>query len=76
MKEIVIQFGTDKYPRQFPSEATIGQVVNDPNVRAYHGYGDNVRALILGVEQDFNTPAPAGAVIKVETKANTKNTNE
>lgn len=76
MKEIIIQFGSDKFTRQFPSDATINQVVNDPNVRAYHGYGDNVRALILGVEQDGTTVAPSGCTIKVETRANTKNTNE
>lgn len=73
MKEIIVQMGTERHARQFASEATIGDVVNDPNVRAVLGYGDNVRALILGVEQDFGTVAPAGSTIRVETRANTKN---
>jgi len=73
MKEIIIQMGTERITRQFPSDATIGTIVNDSNVRAMLGYGDNVRALILGVEQDFDTNAPAGCTIKVETRANTKN---
>lgn len=73
MKEIIIQMGTERISRQFPSDATIGDVVQDTNVRAMLGYGDNVRALIMGVEQEFSTNAPAGATIKVETRANTKN---
>jgi hypothetical protein len=73
MKEIIVQMGTERHVRQFASDATIGDVVNDPNVKAVLGYGDNVRALILGVEQDFGTVAPAGSTIRVETKANTKN---
>ena len=73
MKEIIIVMGTERMSRQFPSDATIGDVVQDSNVKAVLGYGDNVRALIFGVEQDFGTDAPAGATIKVETKANTKN---
>jgi hypothetical protein len=73
MKEIIIQMGTERITRQYPSDATIGDVVGDPSVRAMLGYGDNVRALILGVEQEFGTVAPAGCTIRVETKANTKN---
>jgi len=73
MKEIIIQMGTERISRQFASEATVGQVVQDANVRSILGYGDNIRALILGVKQEFGTVAPAGSTIKVETKANTKN---
>lgn len=73
MKSIIVQMGTERASRQFASDATIGDVVNDNNIRAELGYGDNVRALILGVEQEFSTIAPAGATIRVETRANTKN---
>ena len=73
MKEIIVQMGTERITRQFQSEATIEDVVTDPNVRAILGYGDNVRALILGVEQDMGIVAPAGCTIRVETRANTKN---
>jgi hypothetical protein len=73
MKEIIVVCGTDRASRQFPTDATVGDVVNDHNIRAILGYGDNVRALVGGVEIDFSTDAPAGATIRVETKANTKN---
>jgi hypothetical protein len=73
MKEIIVKMGTERASRQFPSDATIGDVVQDGNIRAILGYGDNVRALIMGVEQSMDTVAPAGSTITVETRANTKN---
>lgn len=73
MKEIIVKMGTERTSRQFPSDATIGDVVQNCNIRATLGYGDNVRALICGVEQSFETTAPAGSTITVETRANTKN---
>jgi hypothetical protein len=73
MKEITVKMGTERNSMQFPSDATIGQAVENQNMRAILGYGDNIRALIFGVEQDMGTVAPAGSVITVETKANTKN---
>jgi len=72
MKEIIIKCGSETYSRMFAQEATIGQIVNDPNVRSQLGYGDNVRALVSGVEQPLDTIVSAGTTIRVETRANTK----
>jgi hypothetical protein len=46
--------------------------LNDPNLKLVCGYGDNVRALVSGVEQPGTAIAPDGGTIVVETRANNK----
>lgn len=72
MKNVIIRLGTQTFPKQFNDEATIGEVVGNPSVKAVLGYGDNVRALIGGVEQDSGTVCPDNITVTVETKCNSK----
>ena len=41
-------------------------------LKAALGFGDRTKALVEGIEQDRTTVIPAGAVVRVETAANTK----
>jgi hypothetical protein len=74
MTTVTVRFGTDSASRSFSDGITVGQVVNDPGIRAELGYGDSLRSLVNGVEQPNNAPAPNGGMIVVETRANSKAT--
>lgn len=70
---IKVKYGIDNCDRSFAEEnVTIGQIIGDGVVRAHLGYGDNVRALINGVEQPMHAIVPDGATITLETRANSK----
>jgi len=70
--QIVVKFGSDQYTRNYPNGTTIGQVLNDVDLKAVTGWGDNVRGTISGVEQPINAVPPEGATVNVETRANDK----
>ncbi len=72
MKNITVRCGTQSFPKQFADEATVGEVITNPSVKAVLGYGDNVRGLVHGVEQESTTIVPDGATIVVETRCNSK----
>ena len=44
----------------------------NPNTRAVLGYGDNVRALVNGIEQPSSTQISLADELVLETKANEK----
>lgn len=67
-----VQYGLDNHSKTTAIAPTIGQVVADPNLRAVLGYGDNVRALVNGVEQSHDTLVPDGCTLVLETRANQK----
>ncbi len=69
-----IRFGSEDITRPFPDGTTIAGVVSNPEIRMTLGYGDNVKALVAGVEQSLQAIAPDGGIIVVETKANDKAT--
>lgn len=75
MTTVTVRFGNDTATRSFSDGITIGQVVNDPGIRAELGYGDSIRSLVNGVEQSNNSPAPNGGTVVLETRANSKATN-
>lgn len=72
MIQVTVKFGGDVYTRSYHQGTTIGQVINDIDLKAVTGWGDNVRALVQGVEQPINALVPDGGTIVVETRANTK----
>ncbi len=72
MIQITVKFGSEVYTRSYPEGTTVGQVLNDVDLKAVTGWGDNVRGIVSGVEQPVNAIAPDGGTIKVETRANTK----
>jgi hypothetical protein len=72
MITVTVRFGSDNASRSFGDGTTIGQVINDPGIRAELGYGDSIRPLVNSVDQPMNAPAPNGGTIVVETRANSK----
>lgn len=69
---IKIRYGLETLERHYPSTPTIGQIKNDPNVKAGLGFGDNVKALINGIEQPDTVGVPENQVVVIETAANEK----
>ncbi len=58
--------------RNVPEGTTIGQLIQDRELRITLGYGDNVRALVAGVEQSQQAIVPDGGTVVIETRANSK----
>jgi hypothetical protein len=72
MQKIVIRYGIDQLDKSFTIPVTIGQLRQDATIRAGLGFGDNTKWLISGVEMSDDVVVPNGAVVVVETRANTK----
>ncbi len=71
---IRVVYGIESQDREYVTPPTIGQIVGDNVLKAILGFGDNVRALVHGVEQPMTAQAPGvemGEVL-LETKANSK----
>lgn len=67
-----VQYGLDSHTKNVSVAPTVSQVISDPNLRVVLGYGDNVRALIHGIEQSADTVVPDGCTLVLETRANSK----
>ncbi len=67
-----VSYGLDQHTKTVSNNPTVGDVISDPNLRAVLGYGDNVRALVNGVEMSTNTTVPDGCTLVLETRANQK----
>ncbi len=67
-----VTYGIESQERESINPPTIGQIIQDPVLKAVLGYSDNVRALVHGVEQPTHAAIPDGCNIVLETKANTK----
>lgn len=67
-----VKHGLDTHPKTVSETPTVGQVIDDVNLRVILGYGDNVRALINGVEQPREAQVPDGCTLVLETRCNTK----
>ena len=72
MKNITVRFGTQAHTKQFSDDANLGTVVSSSSLKAILGYGDNVRVLIHGVEQDLGSVPPDNTSVTVETRCNSK----
>lgn len=71
MINVKIRFG-ETISKSFPEGTTIGVILADRELKAVLGWGDNVRALIQGVEQPNTAVVPDDVTIVVETRANSK----
>lgn len=69
---VTIKYGADEIQKTLDCGATIDDVLGDDNIAAVLGFGDNVKALISGVEQCGDTLIAPGCTIVIETKANSK----
>jgi hypothetical protein len=72
MKAITVKYGVDSMSKQVEDDFTFGDLAESDPFKAALGFGDNVKALVEGIEQDKVTPIPAGATVRLETAANTK----
>lgn len=71
MINVNVRFG-ETIARTYPEGTTIGTVLQDRELKTVMGWGDNVKALVQGVEQPVTALAPDGATIVIETRANQK----
>jgi hypothetical protein len=72
MKTITVKYGVDSVTKQVDESFTFGDLQDSDPIKAALGYGDNVKALVEGIEQDKGTIIPAGSSVRLETAANTK----
>ena len=72
MKKITVQYGVDSITKQVESGFTFGDLADHDGLKGALGYGDNVKALVDGIEQDKRTVIPDGVIVRLETAANTK----
>lgn len=76
MKQITVQYGSQKLTREVPDNFTIGQVKSDSHFKAGLGFGDNVNGLIDGVIMGNDVEVEEDEVVVVETACNTKAQDE
>lgn len=72
MKKVTIKYGSDTHMVTVALGAAIGIIIADTTAKVILGYGDNVRALVNGVEQTNDTVVADGSTINLETRANQK----
>ena len=72
MKKLVIKYGSDTHAVTVPQTHTIAMLIADSTTRAVLGYGDNVKALVHGVEQGGDCIPADGTTLCLETKLNQK----
>lgn len=71
-KIVTVRYGGDEQRVWVDTTTTIGQIIANPNTRAVLGYGDNVRALVNGIEQSSTIKIGTAEELVLETKANEK----
>jgi hypothetical protein len=67
-----ISYGADSISKAFQSGSTIADIVNNPNIKAALGFGDNIKVLSCGVEQPLAAQLSDEDELVIETKANSK----
>lgn len=72
MKNITVKYGVDSINKQVEDDFTFGDLEDSDTFKAALGFGDNTKALVEGIEQSRGTVIPAGAVVRLETAANSK----
>lgn len=70
--QITIRYGIDSINKEVHPGTTFRDVIADPSIKAGLGCGDNVKATVSGVEMPLDAQVPLGAMITLETRANTK----
>lgn len=72
MQKVTVRYGLNTLDKTFTIPVTIRQLRNDQSIRAVLGYGDNVNLLINGIAMPDDAIVANGAIVTVETAANTK----
>lgn len=76
MKSITVKYGVDSINKQVEDDFTFGELQENDTFKAVLGFGDNIKALVEGIEQSRATVIPAGAIVRLETAANSKALNQ
>ena len=74
MKKIIMKYGVDTHEVTVTENATVGSVLRNASNKVILGYGDNVKALVHGVEQPEDAQLSDGLTLVIETRANSKAT--
>jgi hypothetical protein len=72
MTIIKVKYGSEEITKTYDNPPTVSTVLGSASVKAQLGFGDNVRALVNGVEQGNSSVLTDGVTVLIETKANTK----
>jgi hypothetical protein len=72
MMQVTVRYGMDQQTVSLPMGTRFGDLRNNSELRMNLGYGDNVKFLVNGVEMPPDANVVNGALITVETAANTK----
>jgi hypothetical protein len=72
MKNITAKYGVDSINKQVDDDFTFGDLQESDTFKAALGFGDNTKALVEGIEQSRGTVIPQGAIVRLETAANSK----
>jgi hypothetical protein len=72
MKNITAKYGVDSINKQVDNDFTFGDLQESDTFKAALGFGDNTKALVEGIEQSRGTVIPQGAIVRLETAANSK----
>jgi len=72
MKNITVKYGVDSINKQVDDDFTFGELQENDAFKAALGFGDNTKALVEGIEQSRGTVIPQGAIVRLETAANSK----
>jgi len=69
---VTITYGIESITKNYDSAPTVSSVLGSASVKAELGFGDNVRALVNGVEQSGSAVLTDGVRLTIETRANSK----
>lgn len=72
MVSVNVRFNSETYTRTYADNSTINDVLGDRDLKMAAGWGDNVRALVSGVEMPSTSVLSDGSTVVVETRANSK----
>jgi len=72
MKNITAKYGVDSINKQVEDDFTFGDLQESDTFKAALGFGDNTKTLVEGIEQSRGTVIPQGAIVRLETAANSK----
>lgn len=71
-KTIILWYGSQDRTVTVSNDTSIGKILDDTTNKIVLGYGDNVKALVHGVEQPMDVIPEDGSEITIENKANQK----
>ena len=69
---LTVRYGGDEHRVSVDSSAPISDIVRNSSTKAVLGYGDNVKALVHGVEQPLSNQIGSASELVLETRANEK----